>query len=58
MIEMLAWPRTSDTTCSGVPKDVYGHLLEDDRRATTEAISSALLGEQTPVAPKGTEDTG
>ncbi|MEU4579449.1 hypothetical protein [Nonomuraea sp. NPDC023979] len=35
-----------------ITKDVYGHLLEGDRRAATEAISSALLGKQTPVAPK------
>nr|WP_055505003.1 site-specific integrase [Nonomuraea pusilla] len=45
-----------------ITKDVYGHLLEGDRRAATEAISSALLGEQTPVAPKvapeGAQDTG
>ncbi|TDC06659.1 hypothetical protein E1267_15780 [Nonomuraea longispora] len=45
-----------------ITKDVYGHLLEGDRRAATEAISSALLGKLTPVAPKvaptGAEDTG
>ncbi|GAB2937357.1 hypothetical protein GCM10027203_43140 [Nonomuraea fastidiosa] len=45
-----------------ITKDIYGHLLEGDRRAATEAISSALLGEQLPVAPKvapeGAEDTG
>ncbi|MEV4562239.1 site-specific integrase [Nonomuraea sp. NPDC049419] len=45
-----------------ITKDIYGHLLEGDRRAATEAISSALLGKQPPVAPKvapeDTEDTG
>ncbi|MGI5268872.1 tyrosine-type recombinase/integrase [Nonomuraea sp. CA-218870] len=45
-----------------ITKDIYGHLLEGDRRAATEAISSALLGKLAPVAPKvapkGTEDTG
>ncbi|MFD2356035.1 tyrosine-type recombinase/integrase [Nonomuraea ferruginea] len=45
-----------------ITKDVYGHLLEGDRRAATEAISSALLGKQTPVAPKvapeDADDTG
>ena len=41
-----------------ITKDVYGHLLEGDRRAATEAIPSALLGGQIPVAPKDTEDTG
>lgn len=45
-----------------ITKDVYGHLLEGDRRAATEAISSALLGKQAPVAPKvapeDAEDTG
>ncbi|MFB9472386.1 tyrosine-type recombinase/integrase [Nonomuraea salmonea] len=45
-----------------ITKDVYGHLLEGDRRAATEAISSALLGKQPRVAPKvapeDTEDTG
>ncbi|MEV4115809.1 hypothetical protein [Nonomuraea sp. NPDC049695] len=35
-----------------ITKDIYGHLLEGDRRAATEAISSALLGKQTTVAPK------
>ncbi|MER6004319.1 hypothetical protein [Nonomuraea angiospora] len=42
-----------------ITKNVYGRLLEGDRRAAT---SSALLGEQSPVAPrvapKGAEDTG
>ncbi|WP_181449277.1 tyrosine-type recombinase/integrase [Nonomuraea aridisoli] len=45
-----------------ITKDIYGHLLEGDRRAATEAISSALLGRENPVAPKvapqGAEDTG
>ncbi|WP_346103369.1 site-specific integrase [Nonomuraea maheshkhaliensis] len=45
-----------------ITKDVYGHLLEGDRRAATEAISGALLGKQPPVAPKvapkDAEDTG
>ncbi|MGW0486485.1 hypothetical protein [Nonomuraea sp. NPDC003214] len=41
-----------------ITKDVYGHLLEGDRRAATEAISSTLLGGRAPVAPKGAEDTG
>ncbi|GAA3471938.1 tyrosine-type recombinase/integrase [Nonomuraea roseola] len=45
-----------------ITKDVYGHLLEGERRAATEAISTALLGKQSPVAPKvapdGGEDTG
>lgn len=35
-----------------ITKDVYGHLLEGDRRAATEAISSALLRKQPSVAPK------
>lgn len=43
-------------------KDVYGHLLEGDRRAATEAISNAPLGKQPPAAPKvapiDAEDTG
>ncbi|MFI7127836.1 hypothetical protein ACIBQ1_19210 [Nonomuraea sp. NPDC050153] len=41
-----------------ITKDVHGHLLEGDRRAATEAISSALLEKQTPVTPEGAEDTG
>ncbi|MBG0827629.1 site-specific integrase [Planomonospora sp. ID67723] len=45
-----------------ITKDVYGHLMEGDKRAATTAISGALLGGQTPVAPrvapKGSEDTG
>ncbi|MEV0349333.1 hypothetical protein AB0H88_26460 [Nonomuraea sp. NPDC050680] len=45
-----------------ITKDIYGHLVEGDRRAATEAISSALLGKQSPVAPrvapKDAEDTG
>lgn len=41
-----------------ITKDVYGHLLESDRRATTEPISTALLGKQPPVAPEDAEDTG
>ncbi|MER7505606.1 hypothetical protein AB0L05_40620 [Nonomuraea pusilla] len=39
-------------------KDIYGHLLESNRRAAAEAISSALLGKQPPVAPQGAQDTG
>ncbi|MFG1941610.1 tyrosine-type recombinase/integrase [Nonomuraea sp. NPDC048826] len=39
-----------------ITKDVYGHLLEGDRHAATEAISSALLGKQLPVAPKVAPD--
>jgi integrase len=35
-----------------ITKDVYGHLMEGDKRAATEAISSALLGKQRRVAPK------
>ncbi|MFC6897580.1 tyrosine-type recombinase/integrase [Nonomuraea dietziae] len=41
-----------------ITKDVYGHLLEGERRAATEAISTALLGKQSPVAPNDKEDTG
>ncbi|MEV4171939.1 hypothetical protein [Nonomuraea sp. NPDC049709] len=45
-----------------ITKDVYGHLLEGDHRTATEAISTALLGKQPPVAPKvaptAAEDTG
>ncbi|MEV4111416.1 tyrosine-type recombinase/integrase [Nonomuraea sp. NPDC049695] len=41
-----------------ITKDVYGHLLEDDKRAATEAIFGALLGELRPVAPKEAEETG
>lgn len=41
-----------------ITKDIYGHLLEGGRRAATEAISSALLEKQIPVAPKDAEDTG
>ncbi|GAA3685063.1 site-specific integrase [Nonomuraea antimicrobica] len=45
-----------------ITKDVYGHLLEGDKRAATEAISGALLGKLRPVAPKvapeGAEETG
>ena len=45
-----------------ITKDIYGHLMEGDRRAATEAISGALLGKRGPVAPrvapKGTEETG
>jgi len=35
-----------------ITKDVYGHLMEGDERAATEAISSALLGRRKRVAPK------
>ncbi|GGL22871.1 tyrosine-type recombinase/integrase [Planomonospora parontospora] len=45
-----------------ITKDVYGHLVEGDKRAATTAISGALLGGQTPVAPRvapsDAEDTG
>ncbi|GAA3515205.1 hypothetical protein GCM10023075_77610 [Streptosporangium album] len=38
------------------------HLMEGDKRTATEAISGALPGGQTPVAPglapQGSEDTG
>ncbi len=37
-----------------ITKDVYGHLMEGDKRAATEAISSALLGRPKRVAPKMT----
>ncbi|MER7500411.1 tyrosine-type recombinase/integrase [Nonomuraea pusilla] len=35
-----------------ITKDVYGHLMEGDKRAATEAISGALLGGVAPVAPR------
>ncbi|MET9069417.1 tyrosine-type recombinase/integrase [Streptosporangium sandarakinum] len=45
-----------------ITKDVYGHLVEGEKRAATAAISGALLGGQRPVAPKvapkDAEDTG
>ncbi|MEV4242545.1 tyrosine-type recombinase/integrase [Streptosporangium canum] len=45
-----------------ITKDVYGHLMEGDKRAATEAISGALLGRLTPLAPRlaptDTEETG
>jgi integrase len=45
-----------------ITKDIYGHLMEGDRRAATEAISGALLGKRGPVAPKmapqGTKESG
>ncbi|MFF4775357.1 tyrosine-type recombinase/integrase [Microtetraspora fusca] len=45
-----------------ITKDVYGHLMEGDKRAATEAISSALLGQRKRVAPrvapKDEEETG
>ncbi|MFF0309151.1 tyrosine-type recombinase/integrase [Streptosporangium sp. NPDC004379] len=40
-----------------ITKDVYGHLVEGEKRAAT-AISGALLGGQRPVAPKDAENTG
>ena len=39
--------------CIAITKDIYGHLLEGDRRAATEAISSALLGETVPGGSQG-----
>ncbi|GAA2875358.1 site-specific integrase [Streptosporangium fragile] len=45
-----------------ITKDVYGHLMEGDKRAATEAISGALLGRPVPLAPKlaptDAEETG
>jgi integrase len=45
-----------------ITKDVYGHLMEGDKRAATEAISGALLGRPVPLAPRlaptDTEETG
>ncbi|MDR8407787.1 tyrosine-type recombinase/integrase [Nonomuraea sp. 3-1Str] len=41
-----------------ITKDVYGHLMEGDKRAATEAISGALLGKLAPVAPTGSEESG
>ncbi|WP_204059572.1 hypothetical protein [Microbispora corallina] len=42
--------------------DIYGHLMEGDRRAATEAISGALLGQRKRaaprVAPDDAEETG
>ncbi|OUC97411.1 tyrosine-type recombinase/integrase [Streptosporangium minutum] len=35
-----------------ITKDVYGHLMEGDKRAATEAISGALLGRLAPLAPR------
>jgi integrase len=38
-----------------IAKDVYGHLLEGDKRAAAESMSRALFGGQRAfVAPKGT----
>ncbi|MGV9325937.1 tyrosine-type recombinase/integrase [Streptosporangium sandarakinum] len=41
-----------------ITKDVYGHLVEGEKRAATAAISGALLSGQRPMAPKDAEDTG
>ncbi|GLW96394.1 hypothetical protein Misp02_04810 [Microtetraspora sp. NBRC 16547] len=45
-----------------ITKDVYGHLMEGDRRAATEAITGALLGQRKRAAPKvalkDSEETG
>lgn len=45
-----------------ITKDVYGHLMEGDKRAAAEAISGALLGRPVPLAPRlaptDTEETG
>jgi hypothetical protein len=49
-----------------VTKDVYGHLLEGDKRAAAESMSRALLGADTrawlpawlPKGPKGPYRTG
>ncbi len=35
-----------------ITKDVYGHLMEGDKRAAAEAITGALLGQRKRVAPK------
>ncbi|WP_030925717.1 hypothetical protein [Streptosporangium amethystogenes] len=41
-----------------ITKDVYGHLMEEDKRAASAAISGALLGRPAPLAPNGTEEAG
>lgn len=45
-----------------ITKDVYGHLMEGDKRAASAAISGALLGRHAPLAPRlaptDTEETG
>ncbi|MER5621084.1 tyrosine-type recombinase/integrase [Streptosporangium sp. NPDC002544] len=45
-----------------ITKDVYGHLMEGDKRAASAAISGALLGRPAPLAPRlaptDTEETG
>ncbi|MEU4540314.1 tyrosine-type recombinase/integrase [Streptosporangium sp. NPDC023825] len=45
-----------------ITKDVYGHLMEGDKRAASAAISGALLGRSAPLAPRlaptDTEETG
>ncbi|WP_179282516.1 hypothetical protein [Streptosporangium subroseum] len=45
-----------------ITKDVYGHLMEGDKRAVTEAVSGTLLGRAVPLAPRlaltDTEETG
>ncbi|MEV0972725.1 tyrosine-type recombinase/integrase [Microtetraspora glauca] len=41
-----------------ITKDVYGHLMEGDKRAATEAISSALLGKPKRVAPRVAPNEG
>ncbi|MGJ6968392.1 tyrosine-type recombinase/integrase [Streptosporangium sp. G11] len=45
-----------------ITKDVYGHLMEGDKRAASAAISGALLGRSAPLAPRlaptDAEETG
>ncbi|MFB9682413.1 tyrosine-type recombinase/integrase [Streptosporangium vulgare] len=45
-----------------ITKDVYGHLMEGDKRAASAATSGALLGRPAPLAPRlaltDTEETG
>ncbi|GLX05481.1 hypothetical protein Misp03_24080 [Microbispora sp. NBRC 16548] len=45
-------PTASETHSLTITKNVYGHLLEGEKRAATEAISSALLGRPKRVAPR------
>lgn len=38
-------------TSIAITKDVYGHLMEGDRRSAAEAMSRALFGQRGTVAP-------
>jgi hypothetical protein len=38
-----ARPRTTARACIAITKDVYGHLLEGDKRAAAESMSRVLF---------------